>query len=273
MELKSLIDSAQKLPNIPRVVQELIESLNDEQVNIAVIAAKISADQVLTAKLLRAANSAHYGSSRQIGSVNSAVMLLGFNSVRTLVLAAGITSAFKPPENFDLKGFWHHSFAVAETCRWLAGFSKDSAETAFVCGMMHSIGELLIHILLPQECRELQRILVRGGPNSEVEKSLLGFNFVEAGAELAGRWKFPEVIVAALAYQLNPAAAPEFSRFAALVHLASFIVQKNESSQVLVLAEGFPDVLAVKLGINLTELMAAIDESAELAGRFDYLLG
>ncbi len=84
MDLKNLIDNAQKLPNIPKVVQELIESFGDDNVNNDAIAKKISADQVLTAKLLRAANSAHYGGNRKVGSVNDAVFILGFNAVRTL---------------------------------------------------------------------------------------------------------------------------------------------------------------------------------------------
>lgn len=90
VDLKSLIENAQKLPNIPKVVQELIESFNDENVNTEAIANKISADQVLTAKVLRAANSAHYGGHRKVASVNDAVLILGFNAVRTLVLASGL---------------------------------------------------------------------------------------------------------------------------------------------------------------------------------------
>ncbi len=102
MDLKNLIDNAQKLPNIPKVVQELIESFGDENINNEAIAKKISADQVLTAKVLRAANSAHYGGNRKVGSVSDAVFVLGFNAVRTLVLASGMTGAFKAPEGFDL---------------------------------------------------------------------------------------------------------------------------------------------------------------------------
>ena len=127
MNLQNLIDNAQKLPNIPKVVQELIESFGDENVSNDAIAKKISADQVLTIKVLRAANSAHYGGNRKVGSVNDAVFLLGFNAVRTLVLASGLTGAFKAPEGFDIKKFWHDSFAVAAICKWIARYSHDDA--------------------------------------------------------------------------------------------------------------------------------------------------
>ena len=272
MDLKQLIDNAQKLPNIPKVVQELIESFGDENINNDAIAKKISADQVLTAKLLRAANSAHYGGNRKVGSVNDAVFILGFNAVRTLVLASGMTGAFKAPEGFDLPAFWHNSFAVASTCKWLAKFSKDDAETAFTCGMIHNIGELLIHILLPEESLEIQKIVDRGGRNSDIEKNVLGFNYPEAGAELANRWKFPDAIVESIRHQLEPLNAPEFSRYAALINLADYIVHENERDGGVTLVEHFPNDLATKLGINLVKLMERIDETKDLIGGFDELL-
>ena len=272
MDLKNLIDNAQKLPNIPKVVQELIESFGDENIKTEDIAKKISADQVLTAKVLRAANSAHYGGNRKVGSVSDAVFVLGFNAVRTLVLASGMTGAFKAPEGFDLPAFWHNSFAVASTCKWLAKFSKDDAETAFTCGMIHNIGELLIHIILPEECKEIQKVVNRGGRNSDIEKNVLGFNFPEAGAELAARWKFPDAIVEAIRYQLNPLTAPEFSRFAALINLADYIVHENETNNGATLVKNFPNDLATKLGINLVKLMERIDETKDLIGGFDDLL-
>ncbi len=272
MELKSLIDSAQKLPNIPKVVRELIESFNDEDVNTEDIASKIAADQVLTAKVLRVANSAHYGGHRKVSSVGDAVFVLGFNAVRTLVLASGITGAFRAPEGFNLPAFWHYSFAVAGVCKWLARYSKDPAETAFTCGMIHNIGELLIHILLPEECKEIQKLVDKGERNSEIEKNVLGFNFPEAGAELANRWKFPEVIVSAIRYQLNPEGAPEFSRLAGLIYLADYIVHMNEIGDQAALLAGFPNDLATELGINLAKMMNAIEETKALAGQFDHLL-
>lgn len=272
MDLKNLIDNAQKLPNIPKVVQELIESFGDENINNEAIAKKIGADQVLTAKVLRAANSAHYGGNRKVASVNDAVFVLGFNAVRTLVLASGMTGAFKAPAGFDLPAFWHNSFAVASTCKWLAKFSKDDAETAFTCGMIHNIGELLIHIILPAECEEIQKVVDRGARNSDIEKNVLGFNFPEAGAELAHRWKFPDTIVEAVRNQLDPLAAPQFSRFAALINIADFIVHENEKNNGAMLIENFPNDLATKLGINLVKLMERIDETKDLIGGFDDLL-
>jgi HD-like signal output (HDOD) protein len=273
VNLQTLIENAQKLPNIPKVVQELIESFGDENVSNDAIANKISADQVLTIKLLRAANSAHYGGNRKVGSVNDAVFLLGFNAVRTLVLASGLTGAFKAPEGFDLKLFWHESFAVAATCKWIAKFSKDDAETAFTCGMIHNIGELLIHILLPNECAEMQKVVEKGARNVDIEKNYLGFDFSEAGAELAHRWKFPDAIVKGIRYQLDPRAEESFPRLAAIISIAIYINQMNDSgADSAAILASFPSELATELGINLVKLMDKIEETKELASPIDALL-
>ncbi len=273
MNLQNLIDNAQKLPNIPKVVQELIESFGDENVSNDAIAKKISADQVLTIKVLRAANSAHYGGNRKVGSVNDAVFLLGFNAVRTLVLASGLTGAFKAPEGFDLRKFWHDSFAVAATCKWLARYSHDDAETAFTCGMIHNIGELLIHILLPAECAEMQKVVDKGARNVDIEKNYLGFDFSEAGAELAHRWKFPDAIVKGIRYQLNPLEADTFPRLAGVINIAIYINKMNESgADSAAILANFPSALATELGINLVKMMEKIEDTKELATAIDELL-
>lgn len=272
MDLKALIDNAQKLPTVPEVVQELILSFGDDNVSTEVIAKKISADQVLSVKVLRAANSAHYGGHRKVSSVNDAVFILGFNAVRTLVLASGITAAFKAPEGFDLPAFWHNSFAVAATCKWLARFSRDDAETAFTCGMIHNIGELLIHILMPEECLEIQKAVNAGVPNPEAERRALGFNFTDAGAELASRWKFPDLVAQAIRHQLNPAASVPLSRFGALIHLADYMVHCHQAGTWGQLKTNFPEHLAQSLGINLEKLYERIDESLEQMEGFDALI-
>lgn len=273
MNLQNLIDNAQKLPNIPKVVQELIESFGDENVSNDLIASKISSDQVLTIKLLRAANSAHYGGNRKVGTVSDAVFLLGFNAVRTLVLASGLTGAFKAPEGFDIKKFWHDSFAVAAVAKWVAKFSKDDVETAFTCGMIHNIGELLIHIIMPTECAEMQKVVDKGARTVDIERNYLGFDFAEAGAELATKWKFPDAIVKGIRYQLDPHASEVFPRLAALVNIAMYINGKNEkgADAAEILAD-FPSTLATELGINLVKLMEKIEETSELASPIDALL-
>jgi HD-like signal output (HDOD) protein len=273
VNLQHLIDNAQKLPIIPKIVQELIESFGDDSVSNELIARKISADQVLTIKLLRAANSAYYGGNRKIGSVSDAVFLLGFNAVRTLVLASGLTGAFKAPDNMNITQFWHHSFEVAATCKWLARFSRDDPETAFTCGMIHNIGELLIHILMPAECANVRKAVAKGANNLDSQKKYLGFDFSDAGAELASRWKFPDAMVKGIRHQLQPNVEDDFPRLAGLIHIAMYINQMhvNDADDTSILA-GFPNELASKLNIHVDKIMEKIAETKDFASAMDELL-
>ena len=85
MQISELFEQTHKLPNIPKVVQELIDTFNQEDVDMEVIAEKIAMDPVLTAKVLRLANSAHYGVSKTVATTQDASVLLGFATLRTLV--------------------------------------------------------------------------------------------------------------------------------------------------------------------------------------------
>ena len=100
----------------------------------------------------------------------------------------------------------------------------------------------------------------------------MGFNFPEAGAELANRWKFPQPIVDGIRFQLNPAEVTPLPRLAALIHIADYIVHMNEKGDDAALLANFPNELATQLGINLVKMLERIDETKSLAGAFDSLL-
>ncbi|WP_148716619.1 HDOD domain-containing protein [Chitinolyticbacter meiyuanensis] len=217
MRIDEVFEQTHKLPTVPRVVQELISSFGQEDINVSEIADRIALDQVITAKLLRLANSAHFGASRKIGSAHEAIIVLGFNTVRTLVVASGVTGAFVATPGFDRQQFWRKGLHVALAARGIAQRSRDNREIAFTCGLLHSIGELLIHVVEPELAAKIDRSVATGSDRIKLESSNLGFTYLELGAELARRWNFPETIQQAIAEQQD--AAPS-SRLSALLQLA-----------------------------------------------------
>lgn len=210
MDISALFSQVHSLPCIPRVAQDLIQQFDNPHTSLDSVARNIALDPVIAAKVLRLANSARFRGARESTSVEDAAMRLGFNTLRTLVLASAVTGAFQAPAGFDLKGFWLHSFQVASISRLLAKNRGVAAETAFTCGMMHNIGELLIQTGVP----ELAARLNQGGKDVDaaqrvaLETLQLGFGFPEVGAELAHRWQLPELIQQAIAYQSRPFQAP-----------------------------------------------------------------
>lgn len=274
MNMASIFAETQTLPHIPKVVQELIESFKDDDVDVDDVSAKVALDQALTAKVLRLANSAHYGVSRTIANPHDAIMLLGFNTLRTMVLASGVTGAFRMPPEFDQKKFWKDAFGIAALAKWIAqyvpGCDKD---TAFTCGMLHSIGDLLIRLVMPAESVSIDGAEKLGGKRHSLEYIKFGFNYADVGAELAKRWKFPEEIQLAIAQQNAPENSSEFSNMAGILYLAKYLKKAHEDglSDEAILA-GFPLQVASKIGMNTTKAYADVSRTSDLNSGLDGLL-
>lgn len=150
MEIEKLFAQLHTLPSIPKVAQDLIGQFDNPSSSLEAIARNIEKDPVISAKILRLANSARFKGARESTSIEDAAMRLGFNTMRTLVLASAVTGAFTAPASFNLKGFWLKSFQVASIARVLAKQTGQDPEVAFTTGLMHNIGELLIQTGAPE---------------------------------------------------------------------------------------------------------------------------
>lgn len=272
--MASIFEQTQQLPHIPRVVQELMQSFQDEDVNVDEISKKVAMDQALTAKVLRLANSAHYGASRSVANTNDAVVLLGFNTLRTMVLASGVTSSFKAPEGFDMNAFWKQSFAIGALSKWIANYIPNAdKETAFTCGMLSSIGSLLIRIVLPSEAKSIDEAEVIGGKRHSLERGQLGFDGAKVGSELAKRWKFPEEMLEALSDQNNPDLDQEFGMYAGILYIAKYLHQahKDDWDDEQIIAE-FPLAVAQSIGMDAEKAYQDVSATTDLESGLDALL-
>jgi HD-like signal output (HDOD) protein len=126
MELSALFRNSQNLPSVPEAVHQLIASFNKEDVSIEQIVAQLTADQALCARLLRAANSAQFGLPRAVSSIDDAVMLIGFDNLRTIVIGCGLAGSARPVPGLDLDAFWRYSLQCAAASRWVAGRSATT---------------------------------------------------------------------------------------------------------------------------------------------------
>lgn len=275
MSMNTIFAESVNLPHIPKVVQELIISFQDENVDIDTLSDKVSKDQSLTAKVLRCANSAHYGMPRTIGNTHDAVMLLGFEKLRNMVLASGLTGAFKI-ESYDINKFWKQSFAVAAISKWLAGYVPGvDKETVFTCGMVHSIGDLLIRVVMPEQAARIDQVEAMGASERHIiENGQLGFDYAEVGAELARRWKFPEVIRNAVMQQ-NWAASGQgdYTKEAGIVYIARYLqkaYEENQSEDQII--AGFPCAAAAAVGLELKKAQADLMELGGVESGLDGLL-
>ena len=222
MSMDRLFGKIKQLPTIPKLLHELMQSFNDENARIDEIAAKIAMDQVISVKVLRMANSAALRRGNEVTSIEQAVIRLGFNRLRSVVVASGIISSFKAP-GFDKHHFWTQTFQVATIARTLAQQTRAvDPETAFTCALIHNIGELLIQSTLP-EGPGSSTWPSRRGSRVEAQREMLGYDYAQLGAELARRWNLSTAFVDAIAQQLDPLSHEPVSKEAVLIRLAVFV--------------------------------------------------
>jgi HD-like signal output (HDOD) protein len=263
MELTSLLDQPSKLPTIPKVTAELIKSFSSEDISIDEIARQLGTDPVLSAKLLRLANSAYFHVPRTIGTVDDALLMLGFVMVRNLVLGNGMVTAFRNTPGMNLKQFWIYNLYTACASRWLAGSAGANSDLAFTLGLMHGIGQLQMHAAMPAQMVSVdQQMNVLDAGRAALEKEVLGFHYGDVSAELAKIWNFPQALVTALREIPDPLAAAEFSATAGCVHMGAW----RARAEILAMSEedvvaSYPAKVGRKLGISPSWVPALAKQS------------
>ncbi len=275
MQLEALFKQPQALPAVPKIVHELIDSFNSEDVSIDDIAKKLAADPVLSARLLRLANSAYYHVSRTIGTVNDALSMLGFVTVRTLVISSGLTGGYKAMPGMDLSQFWRYSLHTAAVAGWLARKSGVNADQAFTVGLMHAIGQLVMHAGMPEQMLHLDKLASPMDPRRiDMERTSFGYSFATVGGELARQWRFPQAFVDAIAHFPDPLAKEPFDGVAAVLNLAVWRAraEANKLSKEE-LAATVPTEVCKKLGIKPEEFVNDMPPLSELSAGLEAMLG
>ena len=223
MSLDALFAIPAALPTVPKVVQQLIQSFGRDDVSVDEIASKLAADPVLSAKTLRLANSAYFHVSRSISTVDDALRMLGFVMVRNLVVGCGMTGAFKAVQGVDLPQFWRHSLNTACAARWLAQATGHNADLAFTVGLMHGLGQLMMHVAAPAAMKPLDKAChPLASERPALEQTELGYHYGTVSAEMAIRWKFPAEVAAPLAAAPLPEPGKPIDPLAALIHIAAW---------------------------------------------------
>ena len=196
-ELQERIAVVNELFALPDAVVKINAMVRDPETNAGDIAAAISSEVAMSAKVLKLVNSSFYGFSRRVTSINYAVVILGFNTIRNLVMSVFMASQCKSAvPGFDTKEFWRYSINCAiatEHIARLAGYPQP--EDAFMAGMMNKIGLVVMSQYWPDELAKVIAAAARHGALLlEAEKRMLGYDHYAIGAALLDRWNLPEAI-------------------------------------------------------------------------------
>lgn len=253
MELNALLASQFVLPSIPQVIALLLNELAHDEPDLKKISQLISTDPALTVRLLQLSNSGYFKLSGQIHSVSESLAILGLGHVRTMAAAAASGVSFKLLPGINLQRFWAYSLEVAKLARSLAGMVRQHQQAAFTCGLIHAIGELAIHILMPDAAARLDgQIGSFDLQRASAERAEFGFSYAQVGAGLAGKWHFPQIMVDALEHQCAPFEHEVYEPLAGLIHLASWRARAQAANlSERGLAVTFPGVVGEVLGIDI----------------------
>lgn len=234
IQFDEIVKQIQDLPSLPAVVMELLTSIDQEDVDISVLAKKVSQDQALTAKTLRFANSSFYGTQSKVTTIQQAIALLGVANVRNLITAAAISGSF--PENqcagFSFKGFWRHAMATAVCAQLLARHVHVNPDYAFTAGLLHDIGRLVLVTRFPKHYADA--IAYRSEYDCymlEAERAVLGIDHVIAGHALAVHWHFSEIMQHAIVGHHEPENAGN-GMLVSVVHVANSIAHALDLSGI-----------------------------------------
>ena len=234
--VKAPVARINKLPALPATYQKLIEVLRQPNSSLEEVSRIISTDPSMTARLLKLVNSAYFGLAKPVADVTRAGALLGLDRIMALVLGQGIFSGGDAPQvrGFSLETLWSHSVATATAAHRIAieeDMDKEQVAAAFLAGMLHDIGKLVLAMGMPAEyARVLQQTRGRPGSESEIETLELQAAHTDVGAYLVGLWGLPNTIAEAIAFHEDPAQSTGEFGLPGIVHVADRIAHHPEMS-------------------------------------------
>jgi len=229
LTLDSVISKIDDLPALPTIVNDVMRLTEDPYSTVKDIENVMLKDQGLTTRILRLANSVHYGYARRISTISEASVLLGFEAIKSMTLAASVNSLMiKKVPGYELgeNELWIQSQSCAMISRYISKKLKyPFADQAYVAGLLRDIGKVIISYYLVDYSKEIMAKLEEN-PNLsfvEVEESVLGFNHSQIGAKVAKKWNLPDELIEAIEYHHNPEKATVNYKLTAIVHLADAI--------------------------------------------------
>lgn len=222
--IKEKVQSIIQLPALPTIAMEVVDLVDNPKTSASRLGKLISTDQALTAKVLKIANSPFYGFPRKISTIDFAIIVLGYDALKEIVISISLVSSLQRKSDmlFDAKGFWDHAILSGVLARRLArdlGY-RVSGEV-FVGGLLHDMGISVLHRYFKSEYKRITEIIRETDLTAlEAEESVLGITHAEVGGWLAERWNLPDHLVEAISMHHTPGRAEHNKDLVALIHCA-----------------------------------------------------
>lgn len=189
------------IPSLPPIAMKVMSLIQDDYASLRALEEIISRDQGFATRLLRIANSPYYGLDRKIDNIAQALLVIGFETLKSLVIATSLRDLHRRFGVFEQR-LWEHSLGVALCASLLAMVTNlATPEEALVCGLVHDMGKTVINNNMPEIYIKIyERVYKEKRPVIEIEDEVLGFNHTIIGSLIAKKWKLPEKLEMVITY-------------------------------------------------------------------------
>lgn len=227
--LEKIINQIEGIPTLPIVSQKIMEIMSDENASYNDIVKVVENDQSMALKILKIANSAFYGSLSKVSSLEHAMIKLGMNEVRSIVLGISVHNFFSTQSNgiFDRERFWKHAIVCSQVAKYLAGYYRiGNDDSLFLAGLIHDMGKVVIDQYFHDEFVDIIDYLDSNNTTfSEAEKAVIGTTHYQIAAKLLNQWKFPRKVIMYILYHHAPWADEGLEQGSVILYLANIITK------------------------------------------------
>lgn len=270
LTLAELVEKVEDIPSFPETVIQLLKILEDPLVAISDVENTIMKDQGLTAKVLKLANSAFYGSRSPISTVKDATVRLGFQAVKSMVLTSAVAKVMNQPldgYSLEAEALWRQSQACAIVARVVAKRIKyPKPDEAYTAGLLRDMGKVILDTYMKDEFLEVLRLVQEDQKTFiEAEALVIGFDHGQIGARIGQKWKLSRGLIEAIESHHQPNLESEHAKLVAIVHLAdSVIMMLGLNLGVDGLMYNFIHEAMDLLGLDQDDLMEIMSDVATL---------
>ena len=261
-QLRLQIEKVSNLPTLPGIVTRIAKMVDSPETTGRMLGREIATDQVISAKVLKLVNSGFYGFSDPISTIQHAVTLLGFNTVKSLVLSSTVLDMMKD----SLPGLWEHSIACARTCSIIAAHVElDDPEEISTAGLLHDLGKVILRQTMESEFRRIANYVDRADMLFyEAEEKVLGVNHGEMGGWLLEKWALPPMLVEPIVDHHYFRPNRDHAEHTAILHLADILCRAEAfgsggDRKIPRLAPGALEILKIGIG-DVREIMERMVE-------------
>lgn len=225
------VSNISTIPTLPTVLERITSLMQNPKTSAEEVGKAITRDQSLASKVLKLVNSAFYGFPGKISTITHAVVILGFATIKNIVLTASIFETFrkdsKKAMGFDMEKFWIHSVACGAAAQTLGKHtgSKDKEE-CFIAGLIHDIGKIILCKYLPKEFNQIiQNVHKKNILIYDSENELFGTSHQEVGGVIAKNWNLPVNLQYAVLNHHEPMRTKDHATITSIVHCADILVR------------------------------------------------